>query len=119
MSRILIIEDNLEIRENLEELLELEGYQVETAADGQYGIEAANAHWPDLIICDISMPRKDGYQVFEALSASIAERQTPFIFLTASAQESDLARGRVSGATAYLTKPYQPDEFLQYLASLL
>ena len=119
MPTILVIEDNPDIRENLEEILELSDYNVRTAENGAIGIEMALAELPDFIICDISMPEKDGYEVFQTLSPHCVQNGIPFIFLTASAQQRDIAKGKVSGADAYMTKPFQVDELLQVIANLL
>jgi len=117
--KILVIEDHVAIRENLEELLLLSDYQVLTAENGAVGIEQAYKEVPDLIICDISMPIKDGYEVFETLGPFLHEKKISFIFLTASAQERDIAKGKVSGADAYMTKPFQVNELLDLIAKLL
>lgn len=119
MHKILVIEDNDDIRENLEELLELANYQVSIAENGAIGIEKATNEQFDLIICDISMPAKDGYEVFETLNPILKAEQIPFMFLTASAQERDIAKGKVSGADAYLTKPFQVDHLLDTIENLL
>ncbi len=119
MYKILIIEDNQDIRENLEEILELADYKVITAENGVVGIEKFHAEFPNLIICDISMPFKNGYEVFEELTPSLKENQIPFMFLTASAQQKDIAIGRASGADAYLTKPFNTDFLLSTIKNLL
>ena len=119
MQKILVIEDNDDIRENLEEILELSEYQVSTAENGAIGIEKASKEQYDLIICDIAMPLKNGYEVFKTLSPLLQSQQTPFIFLTASAQERDIAKGKISGADAYLTKPFQIDFLLETISNLL
>jgi len=119
MHTILIIEDNQDIRENLEEHLEIAGYNIITAENGAIGIEKAFSENPDFIISDIAMPIKDGYDVFEALESHLQKNKIPFIFLTASAQERDIAKGKVSGADAYLTKPFQIDHLLGVISELL
>lgn len=119
MKKILVIEDNEDIRENLEEILELNNFEVNVAENGAVGIDKAKAWMPDLIICDISMPIKDGYEVFETLDPFLKENDIRFVFLTASAQQRDIAKGRASGADAYRTKPFQVDELLQLINSLL
>lgn len=124
MRKILVIEDNKEIRENLEEYL-LEEYLtisdfiVCTAVNGLEGVNAVYEHEPDFIICDISMPIKNGYEVFQEIETHIRTQQIPFIFLTASAQEKDLAQGKASGADAYVIKPYDSAMLLQLIQSLL
>lgn len=119
MTKILVIEDNEDIRENLEELLELSNYQVVIAENGAIGIEKVFSEKPNLIICDISMPEKDGYEVFETITPFIKKNRIPFVFLTASAQEKDVAKGRTSGADAYITKPFQVDHLIKIISNLL
>lgn len=119
MQKILIIEDNLNIRENLEEYLMLYDYKVFTAPNGLEGIESVRKHKPDFIICDISMPIKNGYEVFQEIQPYLKDNNVPFIFLTASAQEKDLAEGKASGADAYVVKPYNSEDLLKLIARLL
>jgi len=119
MSKILIIEDNIDVRENLEELLEIYGFKVISAENGEAGITAYFEYLPDLVISDIAMPVKNGYEVLETLSTHLAESKTPFIFLTASAQEKEIARGKKSKADAYLVKPYQVDALIELINNLL
>ena len=119
MRNILVIEDNLGIRENIEELLDLEGYNVTSAINGLLGIEKAKAVQPDFIICDIGLPIKNGYEVFETLSPYLQQNKIPFIFLTANAQERDIAKGKTSEAAAYITKPFQADYLLKVISDLL
>jgi len=109
MDKVLIIEDNLDIRDNLEEILELADYDVFTAENGALGIDIAKTEQPNLILCDISMPIKNGYEVYETLKPFIKENTIGFIFLTASAQQKDIAKGKVSGADAYITKPFHTE----------
>lgn len=113
MSTILLIEDNLEMRENTAEILELAGYDVLTAEDGKIGVRHAQTHHPNLIICDIMMPELDGYGVLYMLNKQEATASIPFIFLTAKAEMSDLRRGMNLGADDYLTKPYDETELLE------
>ncbi len=119
MKRILIIEDNDDIRNNLEELLELESYQVVTAKNGIIGIQKIISESPDFIMCDIAMPEKDGYEVFAHIKASPCHREIPFIFLTASAQERDIAKGKKLGVDAYITKPFHSNELLETIKELI
>lgn len=119
MNKILIIEDNKEIRENLKEFLELYDYQVFTAPNGEEGVKSVYEIAPDFIICDISMPKKNGYEVFEEIKPFIRTNSIPFIFLTASAQEKDLAEGKASGAHAYVVKPYNSEDLLGLIRGLL
>ena len=86
MKNILIIEDNEDIRENVAEILTLSDYKVLTAANGKEGIEAAQKHKPDLIICDIMMPGVDGYGVLQVLHKTPETQNIPFIFLTSNSE---------------------------------
>ncbi len=119
MASILIIEDNEAIRENLEELLELEGYDLSTAENGEVGVAKFHESNPDLVICDVSMPVKNGYEVLEDLLPFLKEGNSKFMFLTASAQESQIAKGRASEADAYMVKPYDTEELLFVIKSML
>ncbi|QJW89986.1 response regulator [Spirosoma taeanense] len=117
--QLLIIEDELQIRENLAELLTLQGFSVEAAADGRAGIIQAMQSQPDLILCDVMMPELDGYQVLEAIRTDRALRTVPFIFLTAKAEAIDLRRGMSLGADDYLFKPFTNEDLVQAIESRL
>jgi CRP-like cAMP-binding protein len=119
MKTILVIEDNLEVRENLQETLELYGYTVHTAADGTEGVTQALRFPPDLIICDVMMPKLDGFGVLNILSKKPATADIPFVFLTAKSEKEDLRRGMNLGADDYLTKPFYKDELLQVIETRL
>jgi DNA-binding response OmpR family regulator len=108
MKKILIIEDNLEVRENTAEIVELSNYEVITAENGKIGVELALKEKPDLIICDIMMPVLDGYGVFHLLSKHKDTALIPFIFLTAKSERTDFRKGMEMGADDYITKPF-PD----------
>jgi len=116
---ILVIEDNTEVRENLEEILELYGYRVVTAEDGTDGVEKALSDPPDLILCDVMMPRLDGFGVLNILSKKSATAGVPFVFLTAKAEKSDFRRGMNLGADDYVTKPFYKDELLSVIETRL
>jgi CheY-like chemotaxis protein len=116
---ILIIEDNLDIRESSAEILELSGYQVTQAADGKAGVEQALQLLPDLILCDIMMPELDGYGVLHMLNKNPATAAIPFIFLTAKAERIDIRKGMDMGADDYLTKPFDDMELLVAVESRL
>ena len=105
MNTILLIEDNLEIRENTAEILELANYKVVTAENGKDGIEKASTTKPDVIICDIMMPVLDGYGVLHMLNKNEELRNIPFIFLTAKTERLDFRKGMEMGADDYITKP--------------
>lgn len=106
MKKILVIEDNLEVRENLEEILELYGYDVETAENGKIGVHKALEKQPDLILCDVMMPELDGFGVLNILSRKDKTNGIPFVFLTAKSEKEDWRRGMNLGADDYITKPF-------------
>jgi two-component system sensor histidine kinase/response regulator len=110
---ILFVEDNDELRQNAELVLNLEGYTVQVARDGQEALDILNEGFlPDLIVSDIMMPRLDGYAFFRAVRKQRHLRAIPFIFLTARGSQKDISAGRLLGADDYLTKPFDPNEFL-------
>jgi DNA-binding response OmpR family regulator len=119
MKKILLIEDNTEMRENTAEILELANYNVFTAKNGKEGVEIAQKENPDLIICDIMMPILDGYGVLHLLSKNDKTSGIPFIFLTAKAERSDMRKGMEMGADDYLTKPFDDIELLNAIESRL
>jgi DNA-binding response OmpR family regulator len=119
MKNILLIEDNLAMRENTAEILELSNYKVSTAANGKEGVKMANAIMPDLIICDIMMPELDGYGVLHMLSRNEQTAGIPFIFLTAKVEKSDVRKGMNLGADDYITKPFDDAELLTAVESRL
>jgi DNA-binding response OmpR family regulator len=117
--KILVIEDNLEVRENLAEILELSDYHVCQATDGTEGVELAAREKPDLIICDVMMPKLDGFGVLNILSKRTDTASIPFIFLTAKAERADFRRGMNLGADDYITKPFYKDELLAVVETRL
>jgi CRP/FNR family transcriptional regulator, polysaccharide utilization system transcription regulator len=112
MKKILLIEDNQEIRENTAEILTLANYEVVEAENGKIGVEMAKNEQPDLIICDIMMPVLDGYGVLHMLSKNPATSGIPFIFLTAKSEKEDFRKGMKMGADDYLIKPFDDLELL-------
>jgi CRP/FNR family cyclic AMP-dependent transcriptional regulator len=110
--KVLLIEDNKAVRENIEEILTLSGYDVATAENGKKGVELAQKNLPDLVICDIMMPELDGYGVLHLLSKSAQTSSIPFIFLTAKADRADFRKGMEMGADDYITKPFDDIELL-------
>ncbi len=119
MTTILVIEDEAAIRENLTDLLEAEGYEVVSAANGRLGVQLARQHLPDLILCDILMPDLDGYGVYQELRQDPVTAIIPFIYLTAKANQADVRAGMTLGADDYLTKPFTREEVLQAIATRL
>lgn len=119
MTKILIIEDEVSVRENLMDLLEAEDYQVFSTDNGILGILWAQDNLPDLIICDVMMPEIDGHEVLNELRSLPMTASIPFIFLTAMADKSDFRHGMELGADDYLTKPFTRDEVLGAITSRL
>lgn len=113
MKKILLIEDNDELREITKELLALSNYKVIVAADGREGLEKAIRYIPDLIICDIMMPLLDGYGVLQAIRQHEALVHVPFIFLTAKSEKENYRKGMEDGADDYLVKPVDGTELLK------
>lgn len=112
MKKIVLIEDNEDVRENIAEILELANYEVKSAKNGKEGVAIVKSEIPDLVICDIMMPELDGYGVLHILSKSPETSSIPFIFLTAKAEKSDMRKGMNLGADDYLTKPFDETELL-------
>lgn len=118
-TRLLIIEDNDDIRESVTEILELANFEVLSAENGKKGVELAMSHLPDLILCDIMMPELDGYGVLYLLAKKPETATIPFIFLTAKAERADMRRGMELGADDYLVKPFDDMELLTAIESRL
>lgn len=112
MPKILLIEDQPQMRENVALILELNGFDVTTAADGRQGVVKARAERPDLILCDVMMPELDGYGVLHLLRKEESMRAVPFIFLTAKGEKQEQRTGMNLGADDYLTKPCSEADLL-------
>ena len=110
--KILIIDDFEPLLEEVAEFLTFEGYKTYAAKDGAEGIQMAVEHVPDLIICDIEMPKLNGYQVYKSLEQIPLTASVPVIFLTARAQAEDFRTGLKLGVDDYITKPFELDELL-------
>ncbi|HBR00301.1 MULTISPECIES: EAL domain-containing protein [unclassified Roseofilum] len=119
MAKILVIEDDEAIRENVLELLESEGYEVLGAENGREGLKIAQNAIPDLILCDVMMPELTGYAVLTTLQENPALSHIPFIFLTAKGDRLDFRYGMELGADDYLMKPCLPNEILRAVAARL
>ncbi|TAG94930.1 MAG: hybrid sensor histidine kinase/response regulator [Oscillatoriales cyanobacterium] len=116
MAKVLVIEDEEAIRENILDLLEAENFESMGAANGKIGIKMAIAQIPDLILCDMMMPEIDGHGVLKALRSEPITATIPFIFLTAKAEKTDIRLGMELGADDYITKPCTPQELLKAVA---
>jgi diguanylate cyclase (GGDEF)-like protein len=117
MKKILVIEDEEFVRENIEELLDAEGFEVISAENGRIGVDLAKVMTPDLILCDVMMPELDGYNVLTALRQDSVTAAVPFIFLTAKSAKTDFRQGMELGANDYITKPFTRAELLGAIAS--
>ena len=117
MTRVLVIEDSADLAAGLRYNLELEGYKVQVAEDGQSGLDSARAWDPDLIILDLMLPKLDGYQVLQSLRAD--GMSTPVLILSARGEEADKVRGFRLDADQYVTKPFGLLELLERVKSLL
>lgn len=119
MKKILVIEDEAAVRENLIDLLDAEDFDAIAAENGRIGIQRAIEEIPDLIVCDVMMPEIDGYGVLSELRKNQATATIPFIFLTAKADKADTRKGMELGADDYLTKPFSREELLCAIATRL
>jgi EAL domain-containing protein (putative c-di-GMP-specific phosphodiesterase class I)/CheY-like chemotaxis protein len=119
MAKVLIIEDELGVRENLLELLEAENYEVVEAENGRVGVQKAISEVPDLILCDLMMPEMDGYSVLTTLRDEPVTATIPFIFLTAKAGKVSFRQGMDLGADDYITKPFTRAELLSAILGRL
>ncbi|MDP2036916.1 MAG: response regulator [Ignavibacteria bacterium] len=118
-NRVLIIEDDKDVRENIHTLLYEEGYEVYSCESGEKGVELAKEYLPNIIVCDILMNGMDGYAVLTELSKFKKTRPIPFIYLTAKVERDDIRKGMQLGADDYLFKPFKSDELLQSIKARL
>ncbi len=119
MKKILVIEDEPEMRRNITTLLRYHGYEPIAAQSGREGIETARREMPDLILCDVMMPELDGHGVLQALQTDPRLARIPFIFLTAKGEKEDLRSGMNLGADDYLTKPVANSDLIRAIETRL
>jgi DNA-binding response OmpR family regulator len=119
MKKILVIEDEPEMRRNIAALLRFTEYEAIAAENGRLGLELARQNQPDLILCDVMMPELDGYSVLRALQEDARLASIPFIFLTAKGEKDDLRSGMNLGADDYLTKPVANSHLVQAIEARL
>lgn len=110
--KILLIEDDIILLNNVKEILQEEGFEVKTEMDGLSGIAAVYSFKPHLILCDISIPHKNGYEVLQEVASYIQKKSIPFIFLTAKVEKEDIRKGMLLGADDYIFKPFDIDDLL-------
>ena len=119
MVKILVIEDEISLREEILDILETEGFDVSGAEDGSAGLQLAKTQQPDLILCDVMMPNTDGYQVLSSLRQHSDTALVPLIFLTAKGTHANVRQGMNLGADDYLIKPFKVEELLEAIAARL
>ena len=119
MSKILVIEDETCTRHMFRNCLEAEGFQTLGAENGLAGIEQARQHLPDLVLCDIIMPKLDGYEVLNQLRQATTTATIPFIFITARTEKAERRLGMSLGADDYLIKPSTVEELLEVVSARL
>lgn len=119
MAKILAVDDERHIARLVQVNLERQGHQVTLAYDGEEALQKVAQEKFDLIVCDVMMPRKDGFQVLNELKANPETAEIPVIMLTAKAQDADVFRGWSSGVDCYLTKPFNPQELVNFVQRVL
>lgn len=119
MTKVLLIEDDKVLRENTAELLELSDFEVITAPNGELGLKSININLPDIIVCDIMMPKINGYEVLNEVSKDNKTKYIPFIFLSAKTEHQDVRKGMNLGADDYITKPFTEEELVSAIKSRL
>ncbi len=117
--RVLIADDEANIVISLEFLMQQSGYEVRVARNGEEALEAIDAFEPDLVLLDVMMPRKNGYEVLQAIRADPARRATRVVLLTAKGRDVDVEKGLGLGADAYVTKPFATRDLVARVKSLL
>jgi DNA-binding response OmpR family regulator len=118
-ARILVVDDDQVIQQLLKVNLELEGYAVDVAEDGEEALELFDERRPNLVLLDIMMPRLDGWEVCRRLKEGEDSADVPIVLLSARAQEADVQRGTEMGVAAYVTKPFDPIQLLDLVADIL
>ena len=116
MKRILLIEDNHFIRDNITEMLELVGYHITAARDGEQGIELAKSREHDIILCDVMMPGATGHDVFNELKKEGILESIPFVFISASVERKEVQAALDMGVTGYIRKPFEERDLLEVIS---
>ena len=119
MAKILIAEDERDIRELITFTLQIAGYQVIPTSDGEEAFETAKKEIPDLIVLDVRMPRMTGYEACIHLKSAITTKHIPVIFVSAKGQEGEVQTGLDIGASDYLIKPFSPAQLVNLVQSVL
>lgn len=119
MAKILIVEDEKDIRQLVIYTLQYAGYQVIAGVNGEEAVALAQQERPDLILMDVRMPRMDGYQAAQQIKNDETTRHIPIVFLSAKGQESEVEHGFELGAEDYLIKPFNPTELIDRIRSVI
>ncbi len=119
MAKILIAEDEPDIRELVAFMLRFAGYEVVAASNGEEAVQVATRDIPDLVLMDVRMPRMTGYDACKLMKADPALHDIPVVFLSAKGQESEIQSGLEAGAEEYLLKPFSPDELTNRVRAIL
>jgi CheY-like chemotaxis protein len=119
MARILIAEDEPDIRELVAFTLRFAGHEVTATANGEEALQQASKIVPDLILMDVRMPRMTGYDACRAMKADAALKDIPVVFLSAKGQDAEIQTGLDVGAEAYLLKPFAPDQLVERVKTIL
>lgn len=119
MAKILIAEDERDIRDLITFTLRFAGHEVLAAANGEEAYSIASEHLPDLILMDVRMPKMTGYEACKALKQNTATRNIPVVFLSAKGQEAEVQAGLESGAVEYILKPFSPDQLTERVQVIL
>lgn len=119
MAKILIAEDERDIRDLIVFTLQFSGYQVVAASNGEEAVNLARQETPDLILMDVRMPRMTGYEACTAMKADPNLKDVPVIFLSAKGQDSEIQAGIQAGAVEYLLKPFAPDQLTSRIQAVL
>ena len=116
---VMVVDDEKNIRQGLGKALEMDGYQVQLASDGQEALELLRRERPRLVLLDVMMPRKTGFEVCQEIRQDDAIRDTLVLMLTAKGRETDIVKGLALGADAYMTKPFSTRELVLKVQELL
>lgn len=119
MANILVAEDERDIRELIQFTLSFAGHNVTTVPNGAEALETAQTLLPDLILMDVRMPKMTGYEACNAMRQIDALKRTPIVFLSAKGQDEEVQQGLSSGATAYILKPFAPQDLIQQVGDIL
>lgn len=119
MARILIAEDEPDIRELVAFTLRFAGHEVITSSNGEEALHQASQSVPDLILMDVRMPKMTGYDACRAMKADVALKDIPVVFLSAKGQDSEIQTGLDAGAEEYLLKPFAPDQLVERVKAIL